>query len=569
MPTASEVVDKIVSDFNLPKDWWEKDDWRSVIYYLAPKLGVAEEDCMDYIADSYLSDIVEKIEKAAADLQAPEQWPADPDWKRKVVRHAASELEMPEDEVEAIVEESFGKLAKEGYIRKKKGPRGGTLYCVYSHQTGKCFGCFVEGSEVVMGDGTLKPIEEIETGECVFTHRGRAREVIALSRRHYEGPLIKLRFWGRGNEIVCTPEHPFLLRTFEGECACGCGEKLTYDAIRMGCRFKVGHNSRVDFSASDLPLESFERIKWVEVGDLLREDLAALKGMWGLQPRIKAEIKPPEITPGKAKLLGYFLAEGSYNKYSHSGERYGVSFAFNAEEKEKLEEVSRLLKEEFGVDSTIANNTGNSLVVWTRVGNAKAESKRMVDFFMRYAGEYSRHKRLPEEVLYWDRELLIDLVEGWLLGDGWRRKNDSGWEGCTCSRNLASQISMILAKLGLPNSLVVDRKWRSNWSDGYLMSSISLFSKESTLKAATSEIRPPFSNLTLLEDFCAYRLKSLEVIPDFEGWVFNLEVKEDHSYLVYGVSVHNCYPTKAKAKKRLQQVKMFGEMARRHKLKKK
>lgn len=414
--TVLERVDEYYGKL-LPDNWYVKKDWRDFVRLVGEEFGEPEE--IEKEIASNLNDVFRDIKFAQGDL-AVESFvtPEDVERVAKLVSTRRTDV-TPEDVVGLILDYFAPDLAiqKEGYIRRKR-VKGKTMWCVYSHQTGRCFGCFVEGTDVVMSDGTLKPIETIEVGERVFTHKGRVKEVVALSKRWYEGPVVKLKFWGRRNGITCTPEHPFLLRYFDGECACGCGSKLSYSSIREGHRFKSGHNSRSDVNPSSLPLEKYEKVEWIEVSELLNFDPSDLQGVWGLQPRIESSVSPPEITPGKAKLLGYFLAEGSYDKYSQTGERYGVSFALSASESDTIDEIARLLTEEFGAPAFVTNNTGHSVAVRTRIGRNKTRAKQMVDFFWRYAGEYAYHKRLPEEVLYWSTDLLRPLVEAWFRGSG-------------------------------------------------------------------------------------------------------------------------------------------------------
>jgi hypothetical protein len=46
-------------------------------------------------------------------------------------------------------------------------------------------------------------------------------------------------------------------------------------------------------------------------------------------------------------------------------------------------------------------------------------------------------------------------------------------------------------------------------------------------------------HLRIIDDFILRPVTSVEGLQ-YEGWVFDLEVEEDHSYLVNGVAVHNC-----------------------------
>ncbi|HEY8449116.1 MAG TPA: IMP dehydrogenase, partial [Bacillota bacterium] len=69
--------------------------------------------------------------------------------------------------------------------------------------------CFGPDAQVLMADGSEKPISAVVPGDRVVTHRGRVRRVTKVYRRWYEGPMIRLKVNGSPRPISCTPEHPF------------------------------------------------------------------------------------------------------------------------------------------------------------------------------------------------------------------------------------------------------------------------------------------------------------------------------------------------------------------------
>jgi Fe-S cluster assembly protein SufB len=72
-------------------------------------------------------------------------------------------------------------------------------------------GCWCSGSMVRVRDGE-KPIEEIEEGDEVLTHRGRFRSVKEPMRRRFSGPIYQIKFQGEGyRSLAVTPGHPFLV----------------------------------------------------------------------------------------------------------------------------------------------------------------------------------------------------------------------------------------------------------------------------------------------------------------------------------------------------------------------
>lgn len=73
-------------------------------------------------------------------------------------------------------------------------------------------GCLVAGTNVLMADGTLKPIDKIELYDSVKTMYGN-QDVVSLW--HYQKPTFSL-YLEDGTIIECSPEHKFLVDRPEG-----------------------------------------------------------------------------------------------------------------------------------------------------------------------------------------------------------------------------------------------------------------------------------------------------------------------------------------------------------------
>jgi intein/homing endonuclease len=67
--------------------------------------------------------------------------------------------------------------------------------------------CFPPGQFVMTSDGMID-IKDIKTGMLVISHTGRLRKVLETYERDYEGDLVKIKSYGSGEDILCTPNHP-------------------------------------------------------------------------------------------------------------------------------------------------------------------------------------------------------------------------------------------------------------------------------------------------------------------------------------------------------------------------
>lgn len=75
------------------------------------------------------------------------------------------------------------------------------------------FPCFIAGTLVLTKDG-YKPIEEIEVGEEVFTHKNRWKQVTKVYKNPVKDSLIQIT--GKPcKSIICTKNHPFYIKRDE------------------------------------------------------------------------------------------------------------------------------------------------------------------------------------------------------------------------------------------------------------------------------------------------------------------------------------------------------------------
>jgi DNA (cytosine-5)-methyltransferase 1 len=77
------------------------------------------------------------------------------------------------------------------------------------------FPCFVKGTQVLTYDG-YKNIEDVRLHMKLVTHKGRLQSIVNIQQKLYTGTMYTISYHGR-NPIVCTEEHPFYVRTYNGD----------------------------------------------------------------------------------------------------------------------------------------------------------------------------------------------------------------------------------------------------------------------------------------------------------------------------------------------------------------
>lgn len=415
---------------------------------------------------------------------------------------------------------------------------------------GMSMGCFVAGTLVTMADGRRIPIECVVPGDMVLTHLGNAKEVENLQIRIGDWSMRRISVTGIQAPIETTSNHPFFVLRYPTVCACGCGTSLTKSrgSRQMLRRFARGHDKRVyNPNAAYTEQEAAER----------KSRLAAL-----MAPVLE-EVTADNIRPGDlliipaqqtheidssvaaARLLGYFLAEGSYTK--RKGEHTGVEFAFALGESTSYAvEVEDLFSQVFPDVSvkTCERPDKNTISV-------KVSGRGVACWFLQHAGEYSYAKKISPEVMGWSLDAKKNLVGAWLNGDGGVYAGRVS--GVTTSFDLACQMHQLLAQAGVrstlysrigtksvPNLVALQHQPTGRTKKPWYSVVISQ-SEANALSQYSNKIQP-LDRTICPQHVGGYLTTTVKAVEEFRyvGPVFNMEVADDHSYIVEGVAVHNC-----------------------------
>lgn len=424
-------------------------------------------------------------------------------------------------------------------------------------------GCFLPGTQVSLGDGRRIAIEDVQPGDMVLTHKGRAREVVNKQIRVGVWGIRNIKAVGVPDTIEATDNHPFFVFRQPTSCGCGCGEALPeYRGGRKNAtrglkrRFLRGHDKRILNPNNTYSMKEYQERKarvdaiqsgegqWVRADDLRVGDFLCF-------PRVQAE-GDVEVSHGKARLLGYFLAEGSFQKYK--GELAAVEFSFSLGEKSTfVSEVVGLLKQEFpGKEPNVyehEHRNGCSV----RLGDRGA-----AQWFHQHGGEYSNHKALSIEVLAWSKEAHKHLIGTWINGDGHLHGIHEHTSGTTTSYDLACQMHMLMARCGWFARIeakigarcvevreIVNGGFVRDEATGRLPHFNLIVGKTQAVSMAPYTAKAPCDaafdsqGSRVLDDMVMFPITSIEGTT-YEGCVHNMEVDEDNSYVVSGTCSHNC-----------------------------
>lgn len=351
------------------------------------------------------------------------------------------------------------------------------------------------------------PISDVEVGDMVLTHQGRWRKVLKTFVNHHKGIMHGLLGSNSGNQIAwLTPGHPVYAAQTETWRSIDRSGKIcikikpnsqkpfdwhAVEAVKPGNKLMRPRFSQIN-SANYSPTLTLEG---VDCGD----GLVAAEGRWAGVPSPKATMVPRKVTidADMMRLIGLYLAEG------HITNGY-VVWSFHEKEQTLVQFVSKMLTGLVGHQPTVTYINPNHSV---QVGIG---CKPLADALSVMFGTDSYTIRFPMEWLGLPEHLLKPLWQGIMEGDGDHRGYLKNKRISTCNGMFAKQCVDLGRRLGL---------------------SVSLHS-EHTGKAFRVMINDRHDLEVSARSFDQF---------EYDGPVHNLEVEEDHSYVVEGYAVHNCW----------------------------
>jgi len=296
---------------------------------------------------------------------------------------------------------------------------------------------FLPNNKVIKENFTITSISEIKVGDKIYVESSKTDQVKNVRKFIYRGIIKEIRCKGQIFKIESSELQSFYVIKKE---------------IRDYCRKKY---SKINLRVLE---ESVEILKsrQLKKGDMLiipkHEEIKK-----GFKLKTKDFIRTfsnyirneiPEILNYSKELFkwfGYYLAEGMI--LFTSDKRYkkkcrGVSFTININEESLLKEIIYSGEHIFGIKPKV-------IKILTR-------NAYRINFYNTQLGELiycllntgSSKKRIHPFLMSAPNELLKELINGWLKGDGWICNIRDIIIGNTTSIELANQIYFILINLG-------------------------------------------------------------------------------------------------------------------------
>lgn len=318
------------------------------------------------------------------------------------------------------------------------------------------FPCSLAGYKVKTLNG-YKNIEDIEVDELVLTHKNVYQKVLKTMNRKKKG-YYNIKFLG--GELDLTEEHP-------------------------------------------LYVHRDNKFQWVKVKDLKLTDKITFN--------INRKNVDCEIENDVLWLLGRYVADGHYNKYSYNSINFSINFE---KEQEFINNIPKKFKEKFRKYKK-------------NVYDYRIADKDFKNLCLQFNTE-SKNKKIPQWIIDLPKNKLQSFFDGYMSGDGYSRFKCGHEEKMfsTVSSNLFLSLQDIIIKLYGKVCSVYIRK--DNRKETFNNSYNAQFILTNYNK-----------NQYICDDKICVKIRNIKYKDEIVD-VYNIEVENDNSYTLNNTIVHNC-----------------------------
>lgn len=401
--------------------------------------------------------------------------------------------------------------------------------------------CFTPGSQVLLEGETWRAAEEMAVGDRLWNGRV-VQEVLS---RHYHGAIRRIRVQGSPWVASVTEDHPILSVKGKGVAR---QEKRTAAELLREMDFHAARDLKVgDYVFLPTAGAWNDSVDWREFWPK--------DAMFGPQIRKRRLVKNPRNTD-VARLLGYYAANGhiqyqANHKDGSRGRITAVVFTFHSDTRDSyIADIETICWKLFRVRPKVTRGVGKKFSI-------QVNSAQIATFIRTLVPGQSWAKRIQERktkrlhttLMTLPVEIQLELLKGWLRGDGGLRhkKYTSELTGTCTVLPMARQMYRLAQRCGLKPSWRISRPKRPNAThfDGSqvdnTMANISFSGDDvQTLGFEILKKRRTCEQRRLVGEYLCVRIKDI-VDLHYDGSVHNVEVDGDHRICVDGVISHNCF----------------------------
>ena len=430
--------------------------------------------------------------------------------------------------------------------------------------TGPGRGCFLPETKILLSNGSIKSIEDINIGDELITAYGNLQLVENLLRYDIKEKIIIIE--SANEKVKLTTDHK-VLAIKASRCTKEWQDKSKLPVVcKKGCSLEE--------KCINKPYEKY-KAEWIEANKLEKNDFI-------LYPRTKEaisditydlleycnkeqhlryddnhiwyEIGSNNLETNKVnrfikldedlcKLYGYFISEG-WTTINEDIREYKFGFGFNKNETEYIDDVVNLVNRIFALKGRVTEHKTNEST------SIEFNSKVISEFLRQQCNKGANNKRIPYDVVKNTSNYNLRLlVANMFRGDG--SHSDINCENSsfrikytTTSIELTRQLRMILARLGYWSSFKTRVKDQEQLHDEYsvCVSGKQLLKWNDDFENYIIPVREQkfYRNDSFYMDDNYFYIKiKNKTEEEYTGKVYDLSVPGDTSYVANSMAVHN------------------------------
>lgn len=391
--------------------------------------------------------------------------------------------------------------------------------------------CFVAGSRVLTKNGFV-PIEEINVGDLVMTHKRRWRPVVDLIRNDGKGKKIITINYSNGNPITCTDDHKIMaikksslpknfLFNETPNIALEYAKLTPCNELSVGDYVVSMHENRTEEKQ-----HVFDMFQYVSNDSYVRKCGKKMQTYFVENDKIMSSVVkhldhgPTHVTLDEnlAYVMGNWAADGTTNT---------TSVAFDKKHADKIKTYISSVEASLKMECSVSERTSHFMVT---VKNGHVLALMLKD----KCGSYSGGKKIPDEIKTSSKSVKEAFLRGYLAGDGCvlthPQYGHQTYRIRTVSDVAAADIRELLIDLGYVPSVI-----EGNNDHGYNKNGrIWTIEWRNRQRLNNGSCRSWNINGTIVS-----RIYDIQEEEEHET-VYDLTVEDDHTYMVENVTVSNC-----------------------------
>ena len=364
------------------------------------------------------------------------------------------------------------------------------------------FPCFVKDTIVLTNNG-YKEIQNVLIEDKLLTHTGKFQNIINLQKKMYNGDLYNFKLKYHPEIIKCTEEHPFYIRE---------QKKIWNNTLR---KYEYSYNEPEWKNANQIQENHMFGMVINRKADIPTFEFKKIVNQ-SRSDTISISINNPD----EWFMMGYFVGDGwlEDTKKSDGRNTNKIRFCFHEDDNDSLERIKNVLKITYKNKSGKCNEYGCADFTWFNI--------------LKNFDKYSYGKLIPEWVQDAPNNLIQEFINGCMASNGCITDGGAN-KISTVSYNLAYGLQRLYLKLGYIASI------NKTLKSGTCVYEIEIYINRQ--RNTTSFIEG---------DYVWHKISSITTTSTTNEPVYNFEVENDNSYIVYNNIAHNCQGFSTAGKKK-------------------